>query len=106
LLIRFLKAERHVGQGVLQDSYGRMGKMGLNFDIERLSYRSHCLFSSPPLPGHTSQHTPTCSFVVFGEIFGKLIPIHYTPLQQIPSGDTIYLRLSDIAFYLHVAGYG
>jgi len=28
-----------------------MGKMGLNFDIERLSYRSHCLFSLNPLPG-------------------------------------------------------
>jgi len=51
LLIRFLKAERNVGQGVLQDSYGRMGNMGLNPDIERLSYRSHCLFSLPPLPG-------------------------------------------------------
>ena len=41
LLIRFLKAERDVGQGVLQDLYGRMGKMVLNPDIERISYQSH-----------------------------------------------------------------
>ena len=52
LLIRFLKAERNVGQGVLQNSYGRMGKMGLSPDIELLFYRSHhCLFSLPPWPG-------------------------------------------------------
>ena len=50
LLVRFLKAERSVGQGVLQDSYGRMGKMGPNPDIERLSHRSPCLFSLPPPP--------------------------------------------------------
>jgi len=56
LLIRFLKAERNVGQGVLQDSYGRMGKMGLNPEIERLSHRSPCLFSLPPLPGGYEQN--------------------------------------------------
>ena len=57
LLIRFLKAERNVGQGALQDSYGRMGKMGLSFDIECLSYRSHCLFFLPPLPGTCTRRT-------------------------------------------------
>jgi hypothetical protein len=56
LPIPFLKAERNVGQGVLQDSYGRMGKMGLNPDIERLSHRSHCLFSLPPLLGGYEQN--------------------------------------------------
>ena len=56
LLIRFLKAERNVGQGVLKDAYGRMGKTGLNPDIERLSHRSPCLFSLPPLPGGYEQN--------------------------------------------------
>ena len=63
LLIRFLKAERNVGQGDLQDSYGRIGKLGLNLDIERLSYRSHCLFSLPPLPhgSEPKKRTPILS---------------------------------------------